>query len=370
MTRSPTSNDVERLLDRYRLGRVRRVEVFDVGHINSSFRVWLEDPTGPRQIFVQRINSYVFPRPDQVMTNVTAVVEHLSGGPLGALELLRGPDGEASLLDDEGETWRAFNYIEHARLGRVPERLIHIRAASYAFGAFHRGVQDLPIERLEITIDHFHDTPHRFEALDRAAREDRAGRLESCRGPLDSALAARSLAGAVTERLGSASMPLRCVHNDAKFSNVLLSPDAFEPLCVVDLDTVMPGSVLYDLGHMVRSMSHTFEEDATGRDLRIDPARFSAILEGYFGAAPQLLTGDERESIVVGTRVMVLQEAIRFLTDHLDGDLYFKARRPGQNLDRCRMHLALFDALGRQEGELLDLVPSAIEAAGRQGSWA
>lgn len=366
MTSSPTPRNVERLLDRYRLGKVLRVEVFDVGHINSSFRVDLDDSNGARRIFVQRINSYVFPRPDHVMTNVTAVVEHLRGGPLGALELLRGPEGETSLIDDEGETWRAFNYIEHARLGRVPEELEHIRAASFAFGAFHRGVQDLPTDGLEITIEHFHDTPHRFGALDRAVAEDRAGRLEACRVELDASLEARPIASAVTRELGSAAMPLRCVHNDAKFSNVLLAPDTFEPLCVVDLDTVMPGSVLYDLGHMVRSMSHTFEEDVTDRDLGVDPSRFSAILEGYFAAAPDLLTSEERESIVVGTRVMVLQEAIRFLTDHLDGDLYFKVKRPDQNLDRCRMHLALFAALGLQEGELLALVPPALEAARRR----
>lgn len=359
MTSSPTPHDVERLVSRHDLGRALRVEIFDVGHINSSFRVDLEGNDGTRTIFVQRINSYVFPRPDWVMTNVTAVVDHLRGRPLGALELLRDAEGSAALLDEHGETWRAFCYVEHARLGRVPEHLEHIREASYAFGAFHRGVADLDTDRLEETIAHFHDTPHRFETLDRAVRENLSGRLDGCRGELDEALAFRPLASAIMSDLGSDAMPLRCVHNDAKFSNVLLSPDEHRALCVVDLDTVMPGSVLFDLGHMVRSMSHTFDEDVTDRELRVDPQRFRAILDGYFAAAPDLLTETERSKIVVGTQVMVLQEAIRFLADHLDGDLYFKARRENQNLDRCRMHLALLRALEEQREELEGLVDVA-----------
>lgn len=362
MTSSPSSTDVECLVERHALGRALSVEIFDVGHINSSFRVELEAATGRRTIFVQRINSYVFPRPDWVMTNVTAVVDHLRGRPLGALELLRDACGSAALLDEQGETWRAFSYVEHARLGRVPERLEHIREASFAFGAFHQGVADLDTDGLEETIAHFHDTPHRFETLDRAVERNLANRLEGCRRELDQALAARPMAAAITETLGSPEMPRRCVHNDAKFSNVLLSPDQHRALCVVDLDTVMPGSVLFDLGHMVRSMSHTFDEDVADRELRVDPQRFAAILEGYFEAAPELLTPVEQSKIVVGTQVMVLQEAIRFLADHLDGDLYFKARRENQNLDRCRMHLALLRALTEQREQLEEIVSAASGA--------
>ena len=348
------SEAIAELARRFELGAVERVEPLQVGHINSSFRVRL---AGPRElVFVQRINSHVFRRPDRVMRNVRLVVDHLRAGPLGVLELLRDPHGDPSFVDVEGETWRAFNYLEHATLGRTPQTLDQIRAASRAFGAFHRGVADLDAERLETTIEHFHDTPHRYLSLDRVLAQDPVGRAAHCRAEIERCQGARPLAPAITGRLESGDLPLRCVHNDAKFSNVLLAPTTHEPLCVVDLDTVMPGSPLFDLGHMIRSMSHAFEEDeADLAAVAIDEERYGAILDGYFSAADDLLTPLERELIVTGAQVMVLQEAVRFLTDHLDGDRYFRIRHEGQNLERCRMHLALLDALAAAAPRLLEL---------------
>ncbi len=346
---------LRRVLRQYTHAEVHEAERLRFGHINDSFRVTFA-VEGSAPVFVQRINSYVFPHPERVVDNVTAVVDHLRTSPLGALVLERTLRGAPAALDDAGETWRVFNWVEHQRIGKVPETLQHIRAASAAFGTFHEALASLDASSLHETIEHFHDTPHRMRAFDHARAADRAGRCSGCTEEIAQVEHQRGLAGVVADHLGSADFPRRTVHNDAKFSNVLL--DARDRvLCVVDLDTVMPGSVLYDVGHMIRSMTHTFDEDETNLDrVRIDEQRLRALLEGYFSTAAGVLTPVEVEHVMAGAQVMVLQEAVRFLTDHLDGDLYFKAHRPLHNLDRCRMHLALLRDLQQRDSELRALV--------------
>ncbi len=193
-----------------------------------------------------------------------------------------------------------------------------------------------------MTLPGFHDTPARLDALEAAAREDRAGRLAEVKAELEGILDRRALGSALSRD----DLPIRLVHNDAKLDNVLFDTATGEALCVVDLDTVMPGVVGHDFGDMVRSMSTRAPEDAAPGDLvEVDLSLFAAMTRGYLGVMGPHLSRVETQSLVPAGMVSTLEVAARFLTDHLQGDVYFRIDRPGQNLDRTRTQLALLESL-------------------------
>ena len=232
--------------------------------------------------------------------------------------------------------------------------------AAHAFGHFQGMLADLPPPPLFETIPRFHDTVSRFEALDRALREGKtttAGvdRQGQARAEIDAAAAHRGLAGRLIEA-AARGVPQRIVHNDCKISNVLFDRQIGEALCVVDLDTAMPGLAAFDFGDMARSMAHRADEDA--RDpggVEVDLELFSALVSGYLDGA-RFLTAGERQSLVDGALVLTLEQAVRFLTDHLQGDVYFRVERTGQNLDRCRVQFALLESLLDRSRDLQRIV--------------
>ena len=342
------------------------------GHIHDTFLVSCSGAARRDRYVLQRLNRAVFPIPDIVMANVGRVLAHLHArlGPeraaREALTLVPARDGSLSVRDQAGETWRAYLFVAGASSHDVPRTPRDAQEAARAFATFQRLLVDLPAPPLAETIPRFHDTPTRLAALRRAVAADRAGRAAGAREEIDFALANGGLADALASLQRQGLLAERVVHNDTKLNNVLLDDATGSAVCVIDLDTVMPGLALHDFGDLVRSAAGAAAEDEPEyRRHVISPKRFAAIARGFIDGLGDDLSALERSSLVLAARVMTFECGIRFLADHLDGDRYFRARRPGHNLDRCRTQFALLRSLAEREHELQDLVESIAARAAR-----
>lgn len=353
--------DLEKIYRHFRLpGRHVTAHPFGNGHINDTFRL-VRDVDGSEQFFtLQRINHNVFHHPEQVMANIERVTRHArekiatrGGDPAkSVLTLVPLENGQHFIRDEEGNTWRIYVFVEGASMYEVAPSPTVLTSAAAAFGEFQLLLADLPGERLHETIPDFHHTPKRFTAFEQAVREDRAGRVAEVREEIDFLLARGADASRITDGLASGALPERVTHNDTKINNVLIDP-AGQALCVIDLDTVMPGSALYDFGDMVRggaSKSTEDEPDSTQAGIQMD--NFTALARGYVGAVREMLTPAEWELLAFSARLITYEQAIRFLGDYLNGDVYYKTSRPGQNLDRARTQIAMVREMEERAAEM------------------
>jgi hypothetical protein len=347
-------------------GRWLRSSPFGSGHINTTVLAEVETPRGVRGFVQQRINRAVFREPAQVMENFARVVAHqrraLERDGVRDLErrvltLLPARSGALHYVDSRGDTWRCVAQIAGAHGVDVASSPAEARAAAFAFGRFLAQLSDLPPPRLHETIPRFHDGRLRLEQLEAAVRADAAGRLAGCRAEVELALAREPLV-ARFEALKRSGEVRECVaHNDTKLNNVLLDDASGEGLCVIDLDTVMPGCALTDFGDLARSASTRAAEDE--RDLarvRVETDLFAALADGFVCGAGASLGAAERAALPFGALLMTYVIGIRFLADHLRGDDYFRVQRAGHNLDRARTQLALVADWERRQGELGELV--------------
>ncbi|HUU83541.1 MAG TPA: phosphotransferase [Phycisphaerae bacterium] len=347
-------------------GELLAVEPCEGGHINESHLLTCRRSGGTVRLLLQRINDAVFSSPSLVMENIERVTAHLAQRlhAQGAadvdrrvLTLVPTDEGRPFHCDDAGSCWRIYRFIEGTHARQIVETPGQAEAAARAFGAFQRLLADFPGPRLHETIPGFHDTPKRFAALERAVETDRLNRAAEASAEIEFAFSRRSMASALLDLQGSGEIPERVVHNDAKVSNVLLDDSSGEALCVTDLDTVMPGTVLYDFGDMVRSMTSGAAEDEpnpSGVALRMP--LFEALVRGYLDAAGPFLTAAERRHLVPAGKLITLEQGVRFLTDFLDGDTYYKTNRPGHNLDRCRTQLKLVESIVRREARMREFI--------------
>ncbi len=314
------------------------------GHINDTYAVTInQGGTALRYIF-QRINHHVFRQPALLMENIMRVTTHIRAKTAGCsdssrrtLSVIPATDGTPFVIDDDGAYWRAYVFVEHTCSRDLVESPAQAFQAARAFGRFQETVADLEGERLHEVIPGFHDTPARYQTLEDSIRADACGRVSGCEREIDFALARRTEAGLLAGLLQSGDLPERITHNDTKINNVLFDEQDGDGICVIDLDTVMPGLVHYDFGDMVRTASSTAAEDETDLSkvvVRFD--LFEALLRGYMEAARHFLTPIEKEYLPFSGKLITLEIGVRFLTDYLQGDVYFKTRRSGHNLDRCR----------------------------------
>ncbi|WP_109484345.1 phosphotransferase enzyme family protein [Occallatibacter savannae] len=331
------------------------------GHIHDTYSVrFKEGGRGGAHILLQHINTKIFKNPVAVMENIRRVTTHVRSR-LGSatdadrrvLQLVPTREGSAWHVDDEERYWRAYRFIEGAKTFDEVTSERQAFEAAKAFGSFQRMLADLPGERLAESIPHFHDTPKRFTDFEFAVDTDVAGRGKHVRAEIEFAMERRFIAGALVE----AGLPERVTHNDTKLNNVMLDEQTGEGICVIDLDTVMPGFAAYDFGDMVRTMTCPAAEDE--KDLAQVQMRFSffeAVLRGYLAGAGDFLTAEERKSLIAGAKVIVFEQGVRFLADYLAGDTYYKVSREGQNLDRCRTQFRLLESIEGQEGEMATLL--------------
>jgi aminoglycoside phosphotransferase (APT) family kinase protein len=272
-----------------------------------------------------------------------------------ALRLIPARDGRGWHVDAAGNHWRAYRFIERARTYDAVESTEQAFQAGRAFGRFQQQLAGLPAPRLHDTIPDFHHTPKRFTALEQAIAADTAGRAALAKAEIDFALAHKPMASVLLD----AKLPERVTHNDTKFNNVMLDDVTGEGICVIDLDTVMPGLAPYDFGDMVRTTTSPAMEDE--RDLRkvtMQFPMFEALVRGYMSSAGEFLTREEKALLAFSGKLITFEIGTRFLTDYLAGDTYFKVHREGHNLDRCRTQFKLVESIEEQEERMNRLVES------------
>ncbi len=341
---------MNRIYSQFRLdGRVISCTRTGGGHIN---RTYLVVTAKPHLYILQWLNGQVFRDLPGVMNNVIAVTNYLHArvdDPRRTLTLVPTLTGSPYFLTPEGDCWRMYEYILDSVCLDAAETAEDLRQSGVAFGTFQNQLADFPAESLIETIPHFHDTPDRFRIFREAIAADRAARLLSVRDEVNRFLAHEEEAGVLQAMLRSGELPLRVTHNDTKLTNVMLDEATRTPLCVIDLDTVMPGLTAHDYGDAIRFGASTASEDETDLSkLEMSLALYTAFTEGFLSACGNCLTDREIETLPLGAKLMTLECGVRFLTDYLNGDVYFATNRPGQNLDRARTQLKLVEDMERK----------------------
>lgn len=343
------------------LGAVRYGE----GHINDTFCVVCQPREGDAVRFIlQGMSLAAFPHPQELMENFVGITAYLraqiiarGGDPLReTLSLVKTKDGKDYFTDETGKVWRVMPFIEGTDCfqSATPELF---EASARAFGRFQYMLKDYPAETLHETIVNFHNTEDRlckFEAALAAAPE---AVLDTCRAEVDFVLARREDCSVAMEALRQGKLPLRVTHNDTKLNNILIDRATGEGICVIDLDTTMPGLSIYDFGDSIRfGANHSAEDEKDLRKVNFDIGLYEVYARGFLEGCQGALTPAEREYLPWGARLMTLECGIRFLTDHLEGNRYFHTRYPGQNLDRCRTQFKLVKDMEAQFQAMHDVV--------------
>lgn len=337
-------------------------EPYGSGHINDTYCV-VYDQAGTRVRYIfQRLNHVIFKNPPALMDNVARVTTHLGAKISGEAEasrrvltLVPARDERSFFCDAAGNYWRVYLFIEKARTYDAVESPAQAFQAARAFGQFQKLLADLPAPRLHDTIPDFHHTPKRFAALENAIQADAVNRAKLARREIEFALRHQP----ICDVLVKAQLPERVTHNDTKFNNVMLDEATGEGICVIDLDTVMPGLALHDFGDMVRTATSPAKEDECDLSkVTMQFPMYEALVRGYLAVASEFLTAAEKELLPFSRKLITFEIGLRFLTDYLAGDIYFKIHREGHNLDRCRTQFKLVESIERQEAEMKQLVKS------------
>lgn len=358
-----TRNGIEQVARSFALaGDFSAVEPYGSGHINTTFVVAMNQAGARVRYLLQRINGRVFKNPEALMENICRVTaaagarlraEGCSDASRRTLTVVPARDGALWHRTAEGDLWRCYLFIEGATTFDVVESPRQAHASAQAFGNFQKLVSGLGGPRLHETIPKFHDTPARFARLREVVEADRLGRLADASAEWEFARAHEDITGLLLDLHTSGEIPERITHNDTKLNNVMIDAKSGEGVCVVDLDTVMPGLALYDFGDMVRTATSPAAEDE--RDLSkvgMQMPMFEALVSGYLSSVGGLLTEAERAHLAFSGKLITLEIGIRFLTDFLEGDVYFKTARPEHNLDRCRTQFALVRSIKAQESAM------------------
>ncbi|NQU39217.1 MAG: aminoglycoside phosphotransferase family protein [Lentisphaerae bacterium] len=354
-------------------GQVCESMPYGSGHINDTHAVTVNQGNTRRRYILQQINHTVFKNVSALMDNVVRVTQHIrtqlervpgSNPDRETLTVVPTRNGDAFLTTAEGVYWRVYYFIEGALTYDVPRSNQQIMEAARAFGRFQALLADLIEPPLNETIPEFHHTPRRFEHLESAVGADVAGRNASCGAEIEFALSQKAIASCVIDGLASGALPPRVTHNDTKINNVMLDNTTGAGICVIDLDTVMPGSLLYDFGDQVRSTVGDFHENEKelGRVFaKMD--RFEALVAGYADTAGATMVPAEIELLPQAGALITYEIGLRFLTDFLQGDVYFNTSHETENLDRARTQFALVRSLQEQESEMREIVGRAVFAA-------
>lgn len=324
---------------------------FGNGHINDTYQLVFEiGEQKTKRYILQRMNKDIFSKPAELMENIVGVTSYLrkmitadGGDPQReTLNVIPTEDGKPYYLDAQGEYWRAFQFIENAVSLEQAETPEDFYESAVAFGNFQRLLADYPAAALHETILGFHDTKARFAVFKETVKKDVCGRAASVKKEIDFVLQREDITGIFGDLLAKQEIPLRVTHNDTKLNNVMIDNETRRGICVIDLDTVMPGLAMNDFGDSIRFGASTALEDEPDLDkVWCDMNLFEVYTKGFIEGCGGRLTKREIELLPMGAKVMTFECGMRFLTDYLQGDTYFKIHRPGQNLDRCRTQFKL-----------------------------
>ncbi len=345
------------------------VKELTAGNINVTYRLDMGTEKGAPRFVLQRINTGAFKDPVSLMENIGMVTAHIRKGyeaegidpARRVLSFVKADNGSLLYTDPEGGAWRCYVYVDDVTAYDAIESAALFREAGAGFGEFQTRLSDFPAEKLTETIPGFHNTARRFETFMASVEKDAAGRAASVADEIEFFVSRKALMSSIVDRLGG-ELPLRVTHNDTKLNNVLMDNGSGKALCVIDLDTVMPGSALYDYGDAVRYGACTAAEDEPDvSKIGFDMELFKAFTEGFVSATAGNLTDTEIKLLPLGIAVITCELAMRFMTDYLDGDVYFKTAYEGHNLVRARAQMKLLCEVEAGLDEMYAFVEGLLE---------
>ena len=336
------------------------------GHINDTFRLICEK----HPYILQRMNTDIFQDPVSLMRNIEGVTTFLrqevmknNGDPdRETLNLIRTREGAPYYVDSRGNYWRMYLFIEGATCYNLVEKPEDFYQSGKAFGHFQRLLAHYPARELAETIPGFHDTPGRFRAFSKAVEEDICGRASEVQNEIQFVMDREQDMGLAMDMLAKGELPLRVTHNDTKLNNIMIDDKTGQAICIIDLDTVMPGLSIFDFGDSIRFGANTAEEDETDlTKVSLSVPLFEIYTRGFLEGCAGSLTEAEVKMLPQGARLMTLECGIRFLTDYLSGDTYFKTAREKHNLDRCRTQFGLVEDMEKKWGEMERIVEAVCK---------
>ena len=351
---------IQEAIDAYFEGGVISCEPYGSGHINDTFLAVAKE-----RYILQRMNHAVFPHPEELMENILGVTEYISrkaaedgeNGGSATLSVVRTRDGAPFFRDSIGSYWRVYRFCEGTVSRDRVESPSDFEKCGEGFGGFQCRLAEYPAHTLHEAIANFHNTPRRYENLMRAVEEDRVGRVAEVAAEIAFAKERAEFAETLERAHREGRLPLRVTHNDTKLNNILFDEKTGEPACVIDLDTVMPGYSVNDFGDSIRFGANTAAEDETDlRKVSLDLSLFETYARGFLKGCGGRLTETEMELLPIGAMMMTFECGMRFLTDYLEGDVYFRIHRPSHNLDRCRNQFALVADMERKLPQMQEIV--------------
>lgn len=343
---------IQEVTNNFDLGaEVTNTEIFGQGHINTTYRVTVKNTDGEDDKYIlQMINTSIFTNPDALMENIFGVTEFLKkkiiakgGNPKKeTLYFLKTKDGKTYYNCSDGNAWRIYHFVGDTICLEKVESPDDFYTVAETFGNFQNLLGDYPADTLNETIEKFHDTPNRFNNFKIALEADVMDRAKDVQKEIDFVLAHEKDCAVLKDLLDEGKLPLKVTHNDTKLNNVLIDEKTGKGICVIDLDTVMPGLALHDFGDSIRFGANDCAEDEPDlAKVNFSLDLFEVFTKGFMSAAGNALTATEKEYLPWGAKLMTLECGMRFLTDHLQGDTYFKIHRENHNLDRCRTQFKL-----------------------------
>lgn len=340
-------------------------ERYGSGHINDTFRLVCKDGDQERLYIIQRINHEIFTDPVSLMNNIAGVTSFLrekitaqGGDPTReTLNIVKARDGRNYAVDSEGNYWRGYLFISGATCFDKVRNPEDFYQSGKAFGHFQRQLAEYPAEELTETIVDFHNTPVRLETFKKAVEEDILGRAHLVEEEIKFVMDRAGEAGAAMEMLKEGKLPLRVTHNDTKLNNIMIDDGTGEALCIIDLDTIMPGLSIFDFGDSIRFGANTADEDEPDvSKVSLSLPLFEIYTKGFLEGCQGSLTKEERDMLPMGAKLMTFECGMRFLTDYLQGDTYFRISRENHNLDRTRTQFALVADMEKKWNEMAEIV--------------
>ena len=338
------------------------------GHINDTYLLERGDSGQSTDYILQRINRHVFVRPEEVAENVwkitkylQQVIRHGGGDPAReTLTVIPAKDGTPYVRDRSGEVWRLVQFIRGSMSYEIADTPELFAASGEAFGHFQYLLRDFDVSTLAETIPDFHNTPKRYQRFEEAVSRDEARRAAAVQEEIGEIRKRSSVCSMLTDQIQSGDLRQGVTHNDSKLNNVLFDSDTGRPLCVIDLDTVMPGLAAYDFGDSIRfGANHNLEDERNLNKVEFDIHLYKVYAEGFLKGSRAIFEGRELQSLAWGARIITLEQAIRFLTDYLEGDRYYHTDREGQNLDRARVQIKLLRGMEEHFGQMLSILDNA-----------